>query len=102
MLLVNGSSTAIHTRGIELPLQEGGKNIQPYRDLMVLQSSDAMANLDFDNVSVGGHLIDPTMLSSVVMTDTKGKVVDLPIDIYAKQRNIIKPDLTKASKIEAA
>lgn len=102
LLLVNGASTAIHTRGIQVPITENGNVIKSYLPLQFLQNSDFSGNLDFKNVSFGGHMINSNMLGELMNTDTKGKIVDLPIDAYEKTRGNIVPDLDKATRVGAA
>lgn len=96
--LINGSDMAINTVGIKSPITKSGKPVGSQQTLLQLTNSDFAGNLDFRNASIGGYMISPSMIGQVINMDNKATAVDLPIDLQAKARGIIRPDLNAAKK----
>lgn len=102
-LLVNGTANGIYTVGITTPLlDKGNKPMGVYKNLSEISQSAISGAFDLRNASLGGYMLDPLALQEVVDTDNDVLIIDLPIDKYAKSRNIIRPDFNAARKMGEA
>lgn len=60
------------------------------------------STLDWDNISMGGHMISPVQANKIALNGNKIIAADLPLDQQALRRGEIKPDLDMLLRKEKA
>ena len=60
------------------------------------------STLDWDNISMGGHIINPIQANKIALNGNKIVAADLPLDQQALRKGEIKPDLDMLLRKEKA
>ena len=60
------------------------------------------STLDWDNISMGGHMVNPVQANKIALNGNKIVAADLPLDQQALRRGEIKPDLDMLLRKEKA
>lgn len=87
--IINQGTTSSYQVGANtLPLtNSSGKPIGANSTLLQASQGEYSGILDFNNVSIGGTLINPFAFQGVVLSDGKISSIDYPIDIEAYNRD---------------
>lgn len=87
-----GTSSATQVLSISLPLtNKEDKPIGPNSTLQAAMEGNFSTILDFNNVSLGGNMIHPSLLKGIVATDGRINSIDYPINVelYNKTGEIV-------------
>lgn len=97
-----GNSNEIVVNGRHSILNNGTENLGSGKTFVDLTNSDYAGFLDFDNASFGGTRLHTDLGHKVLLRNADVYSMELPIDVVAAAKGLIKPDLFLTKRLEEA
>lgn len=97
-----GNSHDVNVNARYSVLNDGSKNLGYGSTLVDVTNSDYAGVLDFKHISFGGERLDTDLGYKVLLKDADVYTMELPIDVKAAEKGLIKPDLFLTERLEKA
>lgn len=97
-----GNSNEIVVNGRYSVLNNGAENLGAGKTFVDLTNSDYAGVLDLDNASFGGTRLHTDLGHKVLLRNADVYSMELPIDVVAAAKGLIKPDLFLTKRLEEA
>ena len=97
-----GNSNEIVVNGRHSILNNGAENLGAGKTLVDLTNSDYAGVLDLENASFGGTKLHTDLGHKVLLRNADVYSMELPIDVVAAAKGLIKPDLFLTKRLEEA
>lgn len=98
----NGTSHTLNLLGNSAPLVDSSGKTIGSGTLEDAARSAFSGVLDFRNAVMGGELINPSQRNKVAIDGSNIVAIDLPLDMEALQRGIVRPDIDSLDRLEEA